>query len=108
MKIVRKSNFRVVVTPRRLGDYGSIRISDNFFGNKSDEQIEKDYLNRCKDIADQIKRHVDDVDSVEVDYDAEEPVCSHCNLDWDIDEDGCPTCCNKAIEEFEQSKQETK
>lgn len=105
MKIIRKSNFRVIVEPKGLGDFGSIRVSDNFWGNKP-EQIEKDYIARCEEIKDQIKRHVDNVRSVEIDYDTQE-ICSHCGYEWELDEDGVPTCCNKAIEELEAQKHQT-
>ena len=33
-------------------------------------------------------------------------VCSHCGYNWEEDEEGCPMCCNKAQEEFEQNKLE--
>lgn len=99
-KIIRKSNFRVIVDPKSLGDFGSIRVSDNFWG-KTPEQIEKDYLQRCKEIKDQIMRHVDDVHSVDIEYDTEE-ICSHCGYAWEIDpEDNLPLCCSKAIEEVQ-------
>ena len=106
MKVSHRSNFRIIVTPKRLGDFGAIRVSDNFFG-QSEERIEKDYMRRCDDIADQIKRHVDEVDSVEVNYDVEH-TCSHCKYEWEVDENGTPICCDEAIAEHEKSKQEVK
>lgn len=56
----------------------------------------------------QIKRHVDNVGYISVQYDTYE-VCSHCNLTWEVSEDnrdpdfpkGCPVCCDKAIDEWE-------
>lgn len=104
MKIIKKSNFRVVVEPRRLGDFGSVRISDNFFG-KTEAQVEKEYQSRCNDIEEQIKRHVDNVGSVQVEYDTDE-VCSHCGSPWEQDETGMPQCCVKAEKEFEASKEQ--
>jgi hypothetical protein len=102
-KVIKKSNFRVVVEPKRLGDYGSVRTSDSFL--RKPDQIEKDYQRRCDEIAEQIKRHVDNVDRVEVEYD-EEFTCSHCNQEWEADGSGCPTCCEKAEQEFEAAKVE--
>jgi hypothetical protein len=102
-KVIKKSNFRVVVEPKRLGDYGGIRTSDSFL--RKPDQIEKDYQRRCDEIAEEIKRHVDNVGSVEVNYDTEE-VCGHCQREWEVDDEGCPTCCDKAIQEFEASKVE--
>ena len=101
-KIIRKSNFRVVVEPKGLGDFGGIRVSDSFFG-QSQERIAKDYEDRCKEMADQIRRHVDNVRSAEVDYDTEE-ICSRCGYTWELDEFGVPACCDKAIEEHESAK----
>ncbi len=88
-KLERKSNFRVIVEPKRLGDFGSIRVSDSFFRNEA--QIEKDYIRRCNEIVEQIKRHVDEVDSVQVEYDVD-TVCGYCGREWEVEE-GLPTCC---------------
>lgn len=101
-KIIRKSNFRVVVEPKRLGDFGMIKISDDHFGQTPD-RIEKDYMARCKEIVDQIKRHVDEVDRIDIDFDTEE-FCSHCNYGWELDENDVPLCCDEAIAEHEQAK----
>lgn len=100
-KIIEKSNFRVTIEPKRLGDYGSVRVSDSMV-YKTKEERENAYHERCKEIAEQIKRHVDNIGCVSVDYDIEE-TCSHCNLRWESDElTGKPLCCGAAIEEFEQ------
>lgn len=98
-KIIRKSNFRVVIEPKRLGDYGSVRTSDSFL--RKPEQIEKDYQRRCEDMVEEIKRHVDNVAGVEVEYDTEE-VCGHCGYEWIVDEDGTPNCCDEAIKEYNE------
>lgn len=102
-KVIKKSNFRVIIEPRRLGDYGSVRTSDSFMRNES--QIEKDYQRRCDEMVDQIKRHVDNVDNAYVDWDAE-ITCSHCGSDW-IGAGG-PNCCEEAIAEYNQSKESIK
>jgi hypothetical protein len=107
MKITRKENFRVVIYPKSLGDYGGIKLPDSHFRNN--EQIQKDYETRCKEIAEQAKRHVDNIHSVDVEYDTVTK-CSHCNLNWEVSEDdfdsdfpkGTPVCCNKAIEEHKK------
>lgn len=110
MKQITKSNFRVVVSPRRLGDYGSIRVSDSFFG-RDPKQIEKDYLSRCEEIVSQINRHVDEVGYVEIESDEQE-TCSFCGHEWSVSEDdkdpdwpkGTPFCCQRAIDEFNENK----
>lgn len=106
MKITVKTNFKVVIEPRRLGNYGFVSVSDNFTG-RSSEQIAKDYEKRCEEIIDQVKRHVDNVGYVGIENDSSER-CSHCGNDWDVlpdDSDpdwpkGTPVCCDKAIQEF--------
>lgn len=104
-KVIKKSNFRIIVEPKRLGDYGSIRTSDSFL--RKPEQIEKDYQRRCDDMVDQIKRHVDEVGDAYVDFDTES-VCGHCGREWEIDETGEPVCCEDAIAEYKQSKEAAK
>ena len=109
MKITRKNNFRVVIEPRRLGDYGFVRVSDTFFGG-SPGRVAKDYEIRCEEIVDQVKRHVDNVGWVGIESDTEE-VCSHCGSDWHVSTDdmdpefptGTPYCCDRAVEEFKNT-----
>lgn len=105
MKVTTRSNFRVVIEPRRLGDYGFVRTSDRL--GRSPQQIEKEYQERCEEMADQVKRHVDNVGYVGVECDTEE-VCSHCGFHWEVSVDdsdpeypkGTPLCCGRAFEEF--------
>lgn len=110
MKIIRKSNIKVVIEPRGLGDYGCVIVSDDFFG-QSQQTIEKNYQQRCEEIIDQIKRHVDNVGWIGIQADENE-ICSHCGHSWDVSEDdsdsefpkGTPLCCGKAIEEHLSNK----
>lgn len=110
MKKTTKTDFRVVVYPRRLGDYGIVSMSDSVL-HKPDE-IEKEYLERCDDIAEEIKRHVDQVGGVHVEFDTTE-TCSHCGYPWDESPDdsdpdfpkGCPVCCDEAAEEWKAANQ---
>jgi hypothetical protein len=76
-----KTNFRVVVEPRALGNIGYISMSDRMACGNDLARIRREYEQRCEEIAQQIKRHVDNVASARVEYD-EEPVCSHCGRDW--------------------------
>ena len=79
-----KMNFRVVIEPRSLGDFGSIRMSSSFlYGNTEAERkrMERDMQDRCEEIAKDVKRHVDQVRSVNVDFD-QEYVCEHCGAEW--------------------------
>lgn len=104
-RIIEKSNYRVIIEPKGLGDYGSIRVSDSMF-HKTQQDKEKAYECRCKEIIEQVKRHVDEVGYVHIDYDAEEK-CSHCGYTWEVSEDGVPLCCDEAVKEFETQPQST-
>jgi hypothetical protein len=93
MKIETKSNYRIVVEPKTI-----------IYGFKlSKETVESD----LKEMKEQIKRHVDNVGRVIIDYDVDE-TCSHCGLGWELSEDdndpnfpkGCPVCCQDAIDEW--------
>lgn len=89
-----ESNFRVVVTPRRLGDFGSIRMSDSFVCSDP-EKAAKRYRERCEEIKAQIKRHVDEVECVEIEMD-KDPVCQYCGEPWTTDSDTYNDgCCEK-------------
>lgn len=107
MKITRKTNFRVVVEPRRLGDYGYVRTSDTAFG-RSIADVERDYEERCEGIAQDIKRHADNIGRVSVECDSEEQ-CQHCGHRWEVSVDdsdsdfpkGTPLCCQRAITEHQ-------
>lgn len=110
MKTRKQSNFRVVVEPRRLGDYGFCSMSDRLIHGDDEKKINSLYKDRCEEIVDQIKRHVDNVKYASVECDTTE-ICSHCGRDWDESQNdtdpdfpkGCPYCCEAAIEEWEKS-----
>ncbi len=73
-------NFRVVVEPRSLGDWGWVRTSDSLF-TKNEEDRQRQYRERCEEIVADIKRHVDSVGSVYVDHDTVHK-CEHCGWAW--------------------------
>ena len=84
-KVTVLSNWRVEVRP------------DLRYMFPTDEQC-RSY---CKDILEQVKRHVDyGSASIEVDQTEE---CSFCGYLWEnaIDDDGKPGCCAKAVDEWE-------
>lgn len=79
-----KTNFRVVVEPRGLGDFGSIRTSESFFyGNTPAEKarMQRDKEDRANEVLADVKRHVDNVDSAWVEFD-QEALCEHCGSSW--------------------------
>lgn len=88
MKKIIKENIRVEVTP-------DVRLYHT--------DREKQALRICNSIESDIKRHIDDVDSIQVVWDTKE-VCSFCGYTWD--ENG--ECCQAALDEFEQAHEQIK
>lgn len=95
-KIIKNSNYRVVIEPQDLSN-----IERRF--HKDPESVEKSIKNRCNDIAESIKRHVDNIDRVDIEFDTDE-TCSHCGLEWCEDYNGLPTCCTEALAEMQIEK----
>lgn len=102
-KITRRTNFRVVVRPRPPGDFGYAQVPGL---THSEERT----LRICQEIADQIRRHVDNLPTpgrdrnrgVQVTWDTED-YCSHCAGWWETEPDGRPVCCQEAIDEWAQA-----
>jgi len=90
MKVIKRNNFRVVIDPE-------------LWYKEGHQRYETDAIKICNDIIDQVKRHCDDIRNIGFESDINE-VCSHCGYTWEVDESGLPQCCNKAQEEFNQSK----
>lgn len=84
MRLGVKHNYRIIVEPRRLGSMGFISMSDSMAVGGRDDLIPKEYESRCNEIADQIKRHVDSVGRVSVEFDQERE-CEHCGWRWTED-----------------------
>lgn len=79
-----KENYRVVIEPRRLGDFGGASMSLGLLygrGPDAQKRIEKDMEARCSEMISDIKRHIDNVGSVHIDFD-QEYVCEHCGAGW--------------------------
>jgi len=86
-KIVTRTNFRVVAEVYEFG--------------KPDANWSERKANSIKE---QIKRHIDDIGQVYIEYDTN-TTCSHCGYEWEVDpETKEPLCCSKAQQEFEQEK----
>ncbi len=80
----RKSDFRVMVMPRGMGDFGGMSLSTRLlYGNTELEQarLERDEKERCEEIASAIKRHTDNVAWTEIVFE-QERLCSHCGATW--------------------------
>lgn len=94
-KVTKNSNYRVIVTPHVSSLTRSL--------HRTPGSLERDIKNKCHDLVDAIKRHVDGVDSIHIECDTEE-ICSHCGLSWSETEEGEPNCCAEAVKEYEESK----
>lgn len=80
-----RENFHVVVEPRRLGNFGFVSVNDSLFGG-SRENIAKRYEERCEQIAEEIKRHVDNVGYITIMSD-QNYVCPDCGSGWTEESD---------------------
>jgi len=95
MKIHARENFRIVVIPDEpwLLSKENLGMTQENFGKWS---------RACKEIVEQIKRHVDGFDDVCQDFDSRD-ICSFCGNTWEEEDSGCPVCCQRAIDEWEET-----
>lgn len=98
MKITIKDNYRVEIIP--IGQ-------EVTFITRTPERVEQLYKDVCKEMVEQVKRHIDNVADINMAFDITY-YCSHCGREWDEDEKGVPACCDAAIQEFETSKEVVK
>ena len=74
------TNFRVVIEPKRLGDFGIVSVSDSMV-SRGEKDRQKQYRERCDEIINDVKRHVDAVGDVYIESDVEY-FCEHCGSVW--------------------------
>lgn len=89
MKTHRVDNYRVVVMPEEPW--------------LSTDRNAATLRRTCEDLIRDIKRHVDDIQSITWKCD-EKDVCSFCGREWEEETDGSPLCCNAAIAEYEAAR----
>lgn len=80
MKDELRTNFRVVIEPKRLGDFGIVSVSDSMV-SRGEKDRQKQYRERCDEIINDVKRHVDAVGDVYIESDVEY-FCEHCGSVW--------------------------
>ena len=104
-----KCNFRVVIEPRSLGDFGFVRTSADFLYGRDavgQARMRREQEDRANEIAADVRRHVGNVGDVSVEYD-QPPVCEHCGADWtETTADYNGGCCGKD-EDAEMQRQAT-
>ncbi len=99
--LVIKHNYRIVIAPRRLGDYGFMTVSERM-AEPDPVRRAKLYHERCESMIEQIKRHIDDVGSVYIEHETE-CSCPYCGNSWTPDEKGYNGCCDE--QELERDKE---
>ncbi len=92
-----ETGWRVIIEPRRIGDLGYVQCSDSLL-TRDEEDRRKEYLRRCEEIIQDIRRHVDNVGHVHIDIDTED-VCQFCERPWTEDSTEFNAgCCEKDME----------
>ncbi len=86
MKKTKRENMRVVVEPDM-----------RYMCNPKEEYVK----NICETIKQQITRHADEIGDIYIEWDTLVE-CEYCGWGWELDGEGIPVCCNKAIEEWEK------
>lgn len=88
MKKLITSNYRVVVD-----------VAEPWMlGKKTDEEIHKYWMTAANDLQAQIKRHVDGIGGISIEYD-QDHFCEHCYAVWSSDSDVFNGgCCDKDME----------
>lgn len=93
-----QENFRLVVYPRQMTDFGFVKTSRSMFYSsdaKGQKRWEEEMQERCEGIAAEIKRHVDNVGAVGIEWDEQE-ICEHCGAQWtEQSADYNGGCCTK-------------
>ena len=82
--IIKNENYRVIVEARKP-----------FWLINDDKKLDQEMKSRCEDIVQQIKRHIDDVSYVGLDWDVSKQ-CEFCGSDWTEDsKTSNGGCCDK-------------
>ena len=93
-KKTEQSGFRVVIEPRRLGDLGSVSMSDSMVCRDEKDRL-RQYRERCEEILDDVRRHVGNVGHAGIEFDTDH-VCEHCCARWtEKDDEYNGGCCEK-------------
>lgn len=83
-KLGPKDDFRIVVYPRSMTDFGSMSCGRGFvygFDDAAQARWERDMTERCNELIADMKRHVDNFGSASVEF-TQERVCEHCGSRW--------------------------
>ena len=89
MKLTKEINYRVVI------DVPQHRWIDS---KKTQENHERLMYDECRQLVDDIKRHIDTEEKPTIESTT---VCKFCEYPWEVDTEGRPVCCDKAVSEWQ-------
>lgn len=93
-KTTKQENYRVVIEPRRLGDFGFASVGD-WMVSSDEAELQRLYKERCEEIVRDVRRHVENVGSASVESDTV-ATCEHCGYRWGEESpDYNGGCCDK-------------
>jgi rubrerythrin len=79
-----KDNFRIVVEPRSMTNFGFMSCGRGLIygcGPEAQARWEREIQERCEELIADMKRHVDNFGSAYIEFD-QEHVCEHCGSTW--------------------------
>lgn len=83
-KLGNKDDFRIVVYPKGMTDFGSISCGRRLIygdGKEAQKRWERDMQERCDELIADMKRHVANFGSAYVEFDQEQ-ICEYCGARW--------------------------
>lgn len=94
---------KVLIDARVIAD---VSRGINSWGHRTPEQYAKQLESLASEFNDFVRDHRS-MDWVTLEVEREyQDQCEHCGYEWELDSDGVPTCCDKAINEHELSVSE--
>jgi rubrerythrin len=101
-----KDNFRIVVEPRSVTNFGYVSASRGLlygYGPEAQARWERDMQERCDELIADMKRHVDNFGRAFVEFD-QEHVCEHCGSTWTETSSAYNGGCCEADQEAEDAR----
>jgi hypothetical protein len=87
MKKIVRENYRIEIIP----NFGWL------------QKTHKNYTEVMDEIEKSIIRHIDRIGCIFKKFDEME-CCEFCSYPWELDENGCPVCCDRAVEEWNKQQ----
>ena len=86
-----------------------VRIDVPIYWRTLDENLEasKRAIREAEDMCKEIKRHVNGGERPYVHREIRD-ICTFCRREWEEEDDGCPLCCDMAVEEWKKVHERSK